>query len=199
MPPTWMDVESAGGSSSGGGSADGVLQIRFRPLEPADVPEVMALQKVLFPVQYGQSFYDRLFSDGYFCQVGVSHEGEIVTVASARVVEQVGDPEMREVYIMTLGVKDSHRRLGLGTRAMEEILALLVNCTHADYAALHVKTLNEAAVRFYESMGFRRGPDAFLPNHYYIDGQHWDAYRYTAPLIRPRSSLAWLFNSCTLL
>ena len=27
--------------------------------------------------------------------------------------------------------------------------------------------------------------DGFLANHYYIDGKHWDAYRYTKPLRHP--------------
>ena len=43
-----------------------------------------------------------------------------------------------------------------------------------------------AALGFYERMGFTSDPhDGFLKDHYYIDGKHWDAYRYSRPLRHP--------------
>ena len=45
------DLESGGDSAS----------VVFRDLRREDVPPLMSLQQQLFPVQYTQSFYDRLF------------------------------------------------------------------------------------------------------------------------------------------
>ena len=71
-------------------------------------------------------------------------------------------------------------------RAMELILKLLRTQTDVEYAALHVKSINVAALGFYERMGFTCDPESgFLKNHYFIDGKYWDAYRYTKPLRNP--------------
>ena len=99
---------------------------------------------------------------------------------------------------MTLGVKETYRRCKLGTVAMRRILHLLRTTTRADYAALHVKCANTAAVEFYESMGFSCDPDTgFLQNHYFIDGRHWDAYRYTKLLRSPIAAI--LRDYCSIL
>ena len=194
---------STGRSFGGGGAASSrgadlvgaaagaeAAPITFRMLREADIPELMELQRALFPVQYTESFYAKLFADGYYCEIGVSLTGEIATVASARVMEQFQDVPTREAYIMTLGVKETYRRRGLGTLAMQRMLHLLRTATRAEYAALHVKAANRAAVDFYESMGFSCDPDAgYLPSHYYIDGRHWDAFRYTKPLRSPLSAM----------
>jgi len=178
---------------SGPSSSSSSSNISFRDVDERDIPGLMQLQRELFPVQYSESFYAKLFTPGYYCLVGLAPGGEIVAVASARVVpyDSPHDPQTtKEAYIMTLGVKDSYRRRQLGTRVMELILQLLRSRTHCDYAALHVKTLNIAAVRYYERLGFTCDPNTgFLPSHYFIDGQHWDAYRYTRPLRSPLMAL----------
>lgn len=89
-------------------ASDGAVHITFRDLQQEDIPGLMELQRALFPVQYQESFYNRLFSDGYYCLVGVTSSGEIVAVASARVVPAgaAGEAQSpKEAYIMTLGVK----------------------------------------------------------------------------------------------
>ena len=91
---------------------------------------------------------------------------------------------------MTLGVREGYRRHQLGSKAMERILKLVLKCTRAEYAALHVKSANRAAVNFYESLGWQCDPrEGYLPRHYYIDGQYWDAFRYTRSLRSPMAIL----------
>ena len=177
--------------------------VRFRRLHRKDLDEVIELHRQLFPVQYSPAFFERLFTHGYFCQVGVSAEtGEVITVASARVVDaHDATRQTDEAYIMTLGVKPSHRRCGLGARAMEQMLKLLRTRTRATYVALHVKTANRAACAFYDRFGFTTDPvDGLLEKHYYLGGEHWDACRYTRPL---RSSFATMLlgfqDTCALL
>ena len=69
---------------------------------------LMELQRGLFPVQYTESFYTKLFTPGYYCFVGVAPDGEIVAVVSARAIAFATAHEQqssREAYILTLGVK----------------------------------------------------------------------------------------------
>jgi len=181
--------------------ASGSNDVFFRDVEERDIASLMELQRGLFPVQYTESFYTKLFTPGYYCIVGLAPDGEVVAVASARVVAFESPTEMqsvREAYIMTLGVKESYRRLKLGTKVMDLIFQLLRKRTQCEYAALHVKTLNTAAVRYYERLGFTCDPyTGYLRNHYFIDGRHWDAYRYTRPLRGPLMS--FLFEYCAIL
>ena len=203
-----MDLEAAAGQSAvdaTSAAADTPLHVLFRDLEEADIPAVRELQSALFPVQYPDSFYARLFDPGYYCQVGVLADGLMVTVASARFLDgsqpaangsssssgnrqRVDVDGSREAYLMTLGVREGYRQRKLGSRAMEQILKILARQTKAEYAALHVKAANRAAVKFYEALGWECNPvDGYLPSHYYIDGRNWDAYRYTRSLRSPIS------------
>ena len=59
-------------------------------------------------MQYTESFYTKLFTPGHFCLVGITAQGELITVASARVIEGEQPTDVQqpnEAYIMTLGVK----------------------------------------------------------------------------------------------
>ena len=188
------DLESGGDSAS----------VVFRDLRREDVPPLMSLQQQLFPVQYTQSFYDRLFGHDYFCLVGVSEAGVILAVASARVIDDPASDGPLRAYIMTLGVREGHRQCGLGTRAIEEIMRLLRRRTLCEVAELHVKCANAAAVAFYERNGFERGlaEDGLCRNHYFLDGRHWDAYVYTRSLYVPlttRIKEAWREAVCAVL
>lgn len=89
-------------------SVAGPSEVFFRELEERDVKGLMELQRGLFPVQYTESFYTKLFTPGYYCFVGVAPDGEIVAVVSARAIAFATAHEQqssREAYIMTLGVK----------------------------------------------------------------------------------------------
>lgn len=92
------DIEAQLGASS---SAD-EPEIVFREIRHADIAELKQLQRVLFPVQYSDTFYQRLFTDGYYTIVGVTvPDGELVAVASVRTVQhsdEVRDSGLREVW-----------------------------------------------------------------------------------------------------
>lgn len=187
------------------GATSANTHVWFRDLRRDDVQALQELQLKLFPVQYNHNFYHRLFSYDHFCIVGVDMSGAIVAVASARVIDtdSMNEP-LKQVqgYIMTLGVRESHRRLGLGARALDEICKLLRQRTSCAVIMLHVKGANTAAIAFYESQGFvRDGPeDGLLRNHYDLDGRWWDAYQYARPLTVPLTTrIREKFEFCVLL
>mmetsp|Transcript_32958 Transcript_32958/g.108873 ORF Transcript_32958/g.108873 Transcript_32958/m.108873 type:complete len:250 (-) Transcript_32958:71-820(-) len=167
--------------------SDGVA---FRDLAPADLPALRELQTALFPVRYNDSFYERLFSPGYFTLVGidaappsdgsfegttVAGGGALVAVASVRITS-----DWRVAYIMTLGVDHRYRRRGLGARALRLCLRATCERSRCQLAQLHVKSLNEAAVAFYNSMGFQadeaEGHAGLCRAHYLIEGEPYDAF-----------------------
>lgn len=175
-------------------SPHGTLNVVYRDIFPEDVPAVDELQRQLFPVRYSEGFYQRLFTDGHYTVLAATPDGAIIGIASARTVsdEAVGSrsDHVREGYIMTLGVQESFRRLGIGAELLRRILVILrsLACT---VAALHVKSLNVAACRFYECHGFRPDPvNGWYPGHYLIDGVQYDAYRLICPL--SSSWVTWL-------
>ncbi|KAJ1625689.1 acyl-CoA N-acyltransferase [Pavlovales sp. CCMP2436] len=155
--------------------------VRYRDIYPQDVLRVDDLQRQLFPVRYSESFYQRLFTPGHYTVLAVTAAGEVVGIASARtVLDEVVD-ERREGYIMTLGVRADFRNLGVGGELLRRIMGVLrVHCT---VAALHVKSLNADALRFYERNGFREDPaGGWYPGHYLIEGVQYDAYKLMSPL-----------------
>jgi ribosomal protein S18 acetylase RimI-like enzyme len=135
-------------------------------------------------VRYSEAFYQRLFTPGHFTVLAVIASGEVVGIASARTVadEAVGSrEERREGYIMTLGVRADFRKLGIGGELLRRIMGVLR--THCTVAALHVKSLNADALRFYERNGFRADPAGdWYPGHYLIEGVQFDAYKLICPL-----------------
>ena len=55
---------------------------------------------------------------------------------------------------------------------------------------LHVKAANRAACAFYDQLGFQCDAEGgLMPNHYFLEGQYWDARRYTRPLCSPFTAL----------
>lgn len=208
------DVDVEAGLVDEDGAEDlAVAEVVFRDLEAADLPALRALQRSLFPVQYTDAFYARLFQPGFYTLVGVAapaagggsgtpphpllgeqQSGEewlgargeaVVAVASARITA-----DWRVAYVMTLGVREDYRRRGLGSRALQLCIKLLRDRTRCLIAQLHVKSLNAAAVAFYERQGWvadeAEGRGGLCAEHYLIDGVAYDALALKLDLARMR-------------
>jgi len=59
-------------------------------------------------------------------------------------------------YIMTLGVADDFRNLGLATELIQRCIHLALHVSSCGAIYLHVITYNTGAIQFYEKLGFRR-------------------------------------------
>ena len=73
---------------------------------------------------------------------------------------------------MTFGVDPARRRRGLGSELLLR-LQLVLRAQQYTRVSLHVQLVNEAAVTFYKKCGF--SVVERLPQHYLIDGKHYDA------------------------
>jgi N-alpha-acetyltransferase 50 len=70
----------------------------------------------------------------------------------------------KKLYILTLGVLEPYRKLGIGKRLVETAIAIGKETKVAESVFLHVHIENEGAMKFYENCGFEKG--AYLENYY---------------------------------
>eukprot|EP00658_Telonema_sp_P-2_P039294 TRINITY_DN28111_c0_g1_i7.p1 TRINITY_DN28111_c0_g1~~TRINITY_DN28111_c0_g1_i7.p1 ORF type:complete len:220 (+),score=63.28 TRINITY_DN28111_c0_g1_i7:142-801(+) len=163
--------------------------VSFRAAQEADMRELEALQKKLFPVQYTEQFYKDLLKPHYHTILAhTTNDSVLVLVGAVTALREVDDGKKKQtssvcssspllVYIMTLGVASSHRGQGIGSTLLRKI----VEGIPADSYSLHMKMGNEAALSMYLNFGFQVTRD--LPAHYSIEGKSYDAMElvYTPP------------------
>ncbi|KAJ1942178.1 hypothetical protein EC988_006560 [Linderina pennispora] len=145
-------------------------QVSLQHVSTDTLSKVKRLNSVLFPVQYGHSFYKALLMPDQhamlaFVDVSTDKEKCIGTVgvrkqpwgfadSPAGAMQRPGAPAVLEAYIMTLGVLAPYRRLGVG----KVLLDSAIRYARADPAVrrlvLHVHITNDDALRFYHASGF---------------------------------------------
>ena len=82
------------------------------------------------------------------------------------------------IYILTIGTTVESRRQGLASRLIRNLLKRARDdpAHRCRGVYLHVLTTNEAAIRFYESLGFTQHKR--LKDYYEIGGERRDAFTY---------------------
>ena len=90
------------------------------------------------------------------CVVGAVVNANKLNTASRQLLLSNIEQHYRLFYIMTLGTTSEYRHLGLGTALVEKCIQQVENDPHCGVLYLHVITLNVAAIRFYERLGFWR-------------------------------------------
>ena len=140
----------------------------YRTVTITDLPALKKLQQELFPVQYNKQFYLKLLdkSKTYTLLSFNKENNELIGVCSCSILSEevdegfwkglFGYPEKYYIcYIMTLGVKKSHRRKGLASR-MLQILEEVISAEpyHCTKLVLHCKVDNQHALSFYNQNAF---------------------------------------------
>jgi ribosomal-protein-alanine N-acetyltransferase len=74
-------------------------------------------------------------------------------------------------HVVSIGVLPDYRRLGIGSELMNRAMETLKNIYKCSEVYLEVRVSNEAAINFYDRLGFKI--DRVI-KHYYKDGE--DAY-----------------------
>lgn len=69
-----------------------------------------------------------------------------------------------KLYVLTLGVLEPYRRLGLGSRMVDYILKKAAEQPDVKEVYLHVQTGNDAAFAFYRKHGFEQAGS--VPDYY---------------------------------
>ncbi|PIN23516.1 putative N-acetyltransferase [Handroanthus impetiginosus] len=167
--------------------------IAYRPIRPSDLVVLEKLHGDLFPIRYESEFFQNVVNGHDIVAWGaVDHSrpdgqsDELIGFVTARSVS-AKDSEIEDLlsfdssktdqtllYILTLGVVESYRNLGIASSLIHEVMKYASSISSCRAVYLHVIWYNTPAIRFYRKMSFhclRR-----LYNFYFINGQHHDSY-----------------------
>ena len=111
------------------------------------------------------------------CIVGAMIDGPMLSPEMQSLL--LPDPERHPhlFYIMTLGTADDYRQHGLASFLVQQCIAQQIETdSSCGTLYLHVLDTNQAAIRFYEKLGFYRVK--LIPNYYTIDGEMRHCYLY---------------------
>uniref|UniRef100_A0A1B6GW07 N-alpha-acetyltransferase 60 n=2 Tax=Proconiini TaxID=565685 RepID=A0A1B6GW07_9HEMI len=165
------------------------LQLRF--LCPTDLPEVRALCQDWFPIDYPYTWYEDITSNPRFYSLAAVYEGIIIGLIVAEIKSYFKlNREDKDIlaasfgksccvgYILSLGVSEKHRRNGIASLLLENLVSHLTapENSHCKAIFLHVLTVNSVAIHFYEHRHFRL--HSFLPYYYSINGKSKDGFTY---------------------
>ena len=122
-------------------------EVLIRPMRPADVLEVVAIERASYQFPWSEGIFRDCLRVGYVCRV-VTVERQV----SGYGVMSVG---AGEAHILNLCVTESFRCRGAG----KKILICLIERAHAAGMAeafLEVRPSNTMAIRLYQSLGFEQ-------------------------------------------
>jgi ribosomal protein S18 acetylase RimI-like enzyme len=160
-----------------------------RRMVVADADAVQALHKNLFPVRYGADFFRAILEDPSYVSIVLVDEScsipRVVGVATGfarqKSLDLCGWRRANTFYMATFGIHAQHRRRGLGRALLKDFQAEALRAFGGtDAFLLHVKVLNDAAVGFYLSAGFR--VLCRKSSHYHIDKSNYDALKMGCPV-----------------
>jgi RimJ/RimL family protein N-acetyltransferase len=85
--------------------------------------------------------------------------------------------QRRIAYIMTLGVQEKYRRLGLASKILNETIKNVEDIySFINLIILHTKVDNEAGIKFYKKHQFVIGER--IKAYYHINNKEEDAFRF---------------------
>ena len=117
----------------------------LRDMQEADVPAVMAIERVAYDFPWTEGILRDCFRFGHTCKVYESRAGiigyGIISLAAG------------ECHLLNICITPPQQKRGHGARLVSELLHI---ARHADArsAFLEVRTSNIAAFRLYDRMGF---------------------------------------------
>ncbi|KAJ8761708.1 hypothetical protein K2173_004484 [Erythroxylum novogranatense] len=167
--------------------------ICYRPIHPSDLDILERIHSDVFPIRYESEFFQNAVNQqGIVSWAAVDRSrpngesDELIGFVTARRVlakeSEIGDllrydPSKADetlVYILTLGVVETYRNLGIASALIREVIKYATTIPTCRAVYLHVISYNIPAIHLYKKMSFkcvRR-----LQGFYLINGQHYDSY-----------------------
>ncbi|KAJ5068253.1 n-alpha-acetyltransferase 50 [Anaeramoeba ignava] len=135
-------------------------------------------KKTLFPYEYPDSHYQKLFEEGFYSQIALDPNstkviGEITAKIEPNFSGCLTKPH-QSAYILTFGVAEEMRRKGIGTELFQRLLSEIRQHEKIEEVTLHVNCQNESAIGLYRKLGF--SIDTKIHNYYQYHGKYHDAY-----------------------
>lgn len=133
--------------------------VTWRPMAAGDLPDVLALEKVLFSDPWPEAMFRSDIEEGEAAYTVVGSDGEaVVCYGIAWFVRG-------EFHIANMAVRPSLQGRGLGGRLLDEMLGE-AGRRGCRIATLEVRMSNEKAIRLYRSRAFR---EVAIRASYYVD------------------------------
>ncbi|KAK3229398.1 hypothetical protein Dsin_001279 [Dipteronia sinensis] len=167
--------------------------ICYRPIRPSDLGILEQLHANVFPIRYESEFFQNVVNARDIVSWGAVDRSrsdgcsdELIGFVTARIVlakeSEIGDflsydssrSDQTLVYILTLGVVETYRNLGIAASLIGEVIKYASSIQSCLAIYLHVISYNNPAIHLYKKMSFkcvRR-----LHGFYLISGQHYDSY-----------------------
>jgi ribosomal-protein-alanine N-acetyltransferase len=155
------------------------MMIEFRRLKLRDLSAIEEIERASYPTPWSRSmFAGELAKPSSICLGAV--DGETGTLAGYLIISRYVDAW----HVMNLAVADDYRRRGIATRMMERLFELTAGDGRRGYT-LEVRISNDAAIKLYESLGFRaRG----IRRGYYTDNREDALVMWKDPVREPASA-----------
>jgi ribosomal-protein-alanine N-acetyltransferase len=153
--------------------------IEFRRLKLRDLSAIERIERASYPTPWSRSmFAGELAKPSSICLGAL--DGETGTLAGYLIISRYVDAW----HVMNLAVADEYRRRGIATRMMERLFELTAGDGRRGYT-LEVRISNDAAIKLYESLGFRaRG----IRRGYYTDNREDALIMWKDPVREPASA-----------
>ena len=155
------------------------MTLEFRRLKLRDLNAIEVIERSAYPTPWSRSmFAGELAKPSSICLGAIDAEenGLVGYLIISRYVDAW--------HVMNLAVADSHRRRGIATRLMERLFDLTAGDGRRGYT-LEVRVSNEAAIKLYESLGFKaRG----VRRGYYTDNREDALIMWKDPVREPASA-----------
>ena len=118
---------------------------RLRAMEEADVPAVMAIERVAYEFSWTEGVLRDCFRFGYYCQVYESGDD----IIGYGIISVGAD----ECHFLNICIAPPHQQRGHGAHLVTQLLEI-ARTARARTALLEVRVSNIAAFRLYHKLGF---------------------------------------------
>ena len=155
------------------------MTLEFRRLKLRDLNEIEVIERSAYPTPWSRSmFAGELAKPSSICLGSIDAEEK--RLVGYLIISRYVDAW----HVMNLAVAKSHRRKGIATLLMERLFDLTAGDGRRGYT-LEVRVSNEAAIKLYESLGFRsRG----VRRGYYTDNREDALIMWKDPVREPASA-----------
>jgi len=133
-------------------SRDFDFNFRYGEVIDKNIEQLLTINKSILPVQYSEAFYKGVLERGRKFAYFAYFNDVVVGAVSCR-MENVKD-EIK-LYVLTLGVLEPYRRLGIGLKLLEKVLDIAKRNPQVVSVYLHVHVVNQNAIHFYLKHDFK--------------------------------------------
>ena len=122
------------------------LEVRIREMAEADLPQIVSLEKQIFPDPWPQSAFLEQITDGGWGAIVAEADNRIIGYACYFIADG-------ECHLTNIAVDPTCRRKSVARKLLEAILGI-VQESGCVYLLLEVRPSNVEARAFYERFGF---------------------------------------------